>query len=360
MEKTKEIKLSILVITHNQYALLPRCIDSLLKQKMDFNYEIIIGDDRSTDGTWELVKSYEKQNPNLIIGYQINSDDCNPTVLSERSGYNRTIAYSKSRGKYFAEVDGDDYLIGKDVYQKQVELLDAHPECSLCMQNLISLNDGDSIENGKLWFEQFKFHNGQIISAADYIQKYLFIQHQAFVYRKNLNVDPVSILGKHYEDTTITLHQLQFGSIIFLDRHDYVCVRYKESINSSLIGDDRDVAFSLLPLRHIFYIPTFSGLFFKAGLSELIHITKQLSEMKLQISKGTRCFFSQFDGFIYDYLQKVELSVYDRIRLLLIRILLVSMKRSSIVSTFIFRITYSLITNYKEMSRIPKEFWHIN
>lgn len=360
MKEFTDIKLSILVITHNQVNLLPRCIESLLQQIMNFNYEIIIGVDRSTDGTWELVQSYEKKYPKLIYGYHINSDVCNPTVLSERSGYNRTIAYKKSRGEYFVEVDGDDYIIGDDLYQKQVEMLDSNPECSLCMQNLLCVKEGNSIDNGELWFKNGKFRTGQIISAQEYILNHYFIQHQAFVYRKNKNIDPVSILGKHYEDTTITLFHLQFGSIVYIDKHDYVCVRYKASINSSLTGDDMIVTYCLLPLHHIFYLPKFSGMYIKAGVSDLNHLTKLCIGRQMQLKDETKLFFSQFEGFIYNYFQKDKLTLYDKMRFFSIRILILIMKRLLINSTNIFRFTYALMTNCKEMSKINKNYWALN
>ena len=58
MKMNENIILSIIVIFHNQCELLKRCIDSILRQNIPFSYEIIISDDASNDGSWNLIQEY--------------------------------------------------------------------------------------------------------------------------------------------------------------------------------------------------------------------------------------------------------------------------------------------------------------
>lgn len=226
--------LSIIVITHNQKELFRRCIDSILSQDLPFEHEIIVSDDASTDGTWELVKEYEAQYPEVIKAFQCNSDDCNPANNSQRSGWNRCNAYKHASGKYIAHVDGDDYFRPEaDVYKRQVEALEAHPECSLAMSDILQVTEGQDIAEGHRWMEDGILSEGRIITGEEFIRKQLFILNQAFTQRRNPETDPVQLYGKRYVDSVITYHHLQFGSIICVDACGYVYVHCKSSISAT-------------------------------------------------------------------------------------------------------------------------------
>ena len=103
--------LSILIITHNQRDLLKRCFLSVIAQDLNVPFEIIISDDRSTDGTDLLVagfkSSYEGVKRNLIqIKYvHCNSDECNPYTVSDRCGWNKLNAWRHVSGKYMVNVN---------------------------------------------------------------------------------------------------------------------------------------------------------------------------------------------------------------------------------------------------------------
>ena len=118
-------EISILILTHNQRCLLERCLDSVLNQIIDVPHEIIVYDDRSNDGTMEFVKQLSCseqviQKKNLIeLKYIYRSVDEKPEGVI---GWNRLMAYKQARGKYFVNVDADDFLIGTDLYQKEYEM----------------------------------------------------------------------------------------------------------------------------------------------------------------------------------------------------------------------------------------------
>ena len=122
--KTKEdILVSVLCITYNQISYIRQCIDSLLMQKTNFKYEIIIHDDCSTDGTSGLVKEYSQKYPDLIVPII-------QSVNQYQNGIKSIIAsfmLPKVRGKYIAVCEGDDYWTDSLKLQKQVDVLENNP-----------------------------------------------------------------------------------------------------------------------------------------------------------------------------------------------------------------------------------------
>ena len=248
----KDIKtiLSIIIIAHEQRELLRRCINRILIMNIRYPYEIIISDDRSIDGTYELAKQYsdDVKNKTLtvnnllrIIALRCNSDECNPAYNSERSGYNRCNAYPYAIGKYVAYVDADDYFLpNADVYNKQIDALESHPKCALAMSNHLYIQDGDSIDKAKIIYPNVRPKNGEIITAQDFIRNDYFHLNQAFLQRRNPDIDPVKLYGKKYVDSVITYHHLQFGTIVYVDVCDYVYVQYKNSVTGQMENQNRD------------------------------------------------------------------------------------------------------------------------
>lgn len=253
--------LSIIIISHNQKEEFRRCIDSILAQELPFEHEIIISDDASADGSFELAKEYETLYPGVVKACQCNSNDCNPANNSHRSGWNRCNAYKHASGKYIAHVDGDDYFRpGADVYRKQVEALEAHPECSLAMSNVIWNEEGLTIEESWPWFKDGVFEDGRIMTGEQMISNKLFIINQACMERRNPAVDPVALYGKRYVDSVITYHHLQFGNVVCVDACDYVYVQSKSSIaattsDSMVLWCNGIYIPTLMPRwRHNFYL----------------------------------------------------------------------------------------------------------
>jgi len=344
----RKILLSILVITHNQEDFLHRCVDSILKQRMEFQSEIIISDDGSSDSTWNIIQDYMEMYPDLIYSTRINSSDYNPKNNSQRSGYNRCNAYKLARGKYIVHVDADDYLLGTDVYSEQVKMLEKHPECSLCMQNVWVLNEGSDFKTRHAWFPAGKFQNERIISANEFIIKDHFIINQAFVMRRNPHLDPVALYGKRYVDSVITYHHLQFGNIVFLNRCDYVYTKHPEAITGSLPENDKKVLWCLaiyIPLL----IPRFTGLYYSSHLQQIIHVVN-LVRKGGKISDESAASIRYMGAYIYDIFSKSGLTLRDTIRLNSIRFYILLLIKLKIRSGNALRVLHCLMVS----SRIDK------
>jgi hypothetical protein len=108
---------SIFCITYNHRPYIQQCLDSLLAQKTDFPFEIIVHDDASTDGTTEVIKEYELRYPEIVV----------PIYQKENqySKGNRRIMASfmicVARGEYIAFCEGDDFWHRPDKLQLQID-----------------------------------------------------------------------------------------------------------------------------------------------------------------------------------------------------------------------------------------------
>jgi len=120
---SKNPLVSVKMITYNHEPYIVQAIEGVVKQETEYPFELIIGEDCSTDGTREIVFEYQKKYPEII---RVITSDKNVGV--KKNGYRTT---NTCRGKYLAFCEGDDYWHHPDKLQKQVDYMESHPECGL-------------------------------------------------------------------------------------------------------------------------------------------------------------------------------------------------------------------------------------
>ncbi|KMY29626.1 glycosyl transferase family 2 [Lysinibacillus xylanilyticus] len=121
------ILVSVSCITYNHEKYIADAIDSFLMQKTTFKIEILIHDDASTDNTAKIIREYEKKYPDLIKPIYQSENQYSKGVSVE------SINVERAKGKYIAICEGDDYWTDPYKLQKQVDYMENHPECSLCV-----------------------------------------------------------------------------------------------------------------------------------------------------------------------------------------------------------------------------------
>ncbi|QED36533.1 glycosyltransferase family 2 protein [Antarcticibacterium arcticum] len=99
---------SVLVQTYNHENYIRECLDSILYQKTDFDFEILLGEDYSTDTTREICKDYAEKNPENIRLFLHHPD--NKIIINGVStgNFNAFYNFYKAQGKYIAFCEGDD------------------------------------------------------------------------------------------------------------------------------------------------------------------------------------------------------------------------------------------------------------
>jgi len=126
-----DIMVSICCLAYNHKDYIRKALDSFLMQKTNFKFEILVNDDCSTDGTTEIIKEYEKKYPDIIKPLY---HDENQYSKSYRQGNMMSIIFNFPRvtGKYTAMCEGDDFWTDEYKLQKQVDIMEANPDCAFC------------------------------------------------------------------------------------------------------------------------------------------------------------------------------------------------------------------------------------
>lgn len=129
------MKLSVLMITYNHAPFIAQALESVLMQQVGFDYEIVVGEDCSTDETRDILMKYQK----------MYSDRIRLLLPEKNLGMIRNFAATckACRGEYVAILEGDDFWTSPHKLQRQVDFLDSHPECAACFHNVqVVYDDG--------------------------------------------------------------------------------------------------------------------------------------------------------------------------------------------------------------------------
>jgi glycosyltransferase involved in cell wall biosynthesis len=196
---------SVGMITYNHEKYVAQAIESVLMQKTDFKYELVIGEDYSTDGTRTIVCAYGERFPGLIR-----------TILPEHNqGFhiNANVTLEACRGKYIAVLEGDDYWTDPTKLQKQVDFLEQNPGFAICCHAV-----------------NFVYEDGQPSRIGGYLapkrNKYIlrdlcilnFIATASTVYRNNLFEGfPLWYYEMAMGDWILHILNAEHGDIWFMD-----------------------------------------------------------------------------------------------------------------------------------------------
>lgn len=126
------MKVSVLITTYNQEGFIAQAVGSALMQKVDFPYEIVIGEDASTDQTREIVLEFARKYPDkvcVLLRDAVAARRDRVAGLGGKGSFVNCLAACK--GEYVALLDGDDYWTSPHKLQRQVDFLDQHPEFAI-------------------------------------------------------------------------------------------------------------------------------------------------------------------------------------------------------------------------------------
>lgn len=238
-----EVKVSVCVLAYNQRNFIEKCICGIVSQKTNFEFEVLVHDDASTDGTAEIIKEYEKKYPNIIKPiYQ------KENRFSKGVQISKTYNYPRAKGKYIAFCEGDDYWTDENKLQAQVDFLDNNPEFTGCFtktlrKNVITNEDicykpSDEELNGKNVFTIEDTIKGYFICTASVMYRFKKYKEEL------LNTFPTGIInGDSYLIYFFSLH----GKLKYLDRLSAVHTFNETGIWNSVkqTADERNVRFWL-------------------------------------------------------------------------------------------------------------------
>ena len=140
-------KVSVCVVTYNHEKYIRECLESIVNQKCDFNFEVIVGEDCSTDNTRAIVQEYADKYPNIV----------KPLFHEKNVGAsdNYFLVHNQAKGEYICHMDGDDYALpGK--LQAQANFMDKTPDCNICFHRVKGLYIDGKIKNDLVDYTKIK------------------------------------------------------------------------------------------------------------------------------------------------------------------------------------------------------------
>lgn len=121
------VMVTIICYAYNHEKYIAQCLDGFVNQKTDFKYEAIVHDDASTDDTAAVIREYAEKYPEIIKPILQTENQ-----YSKKNGEIFRATQARTRGKYVAICEGDDWWTDLDKLQLQVDYMEAHPECPMC------------------------------------------------------------------------------------------------------------------------------------------------------------------------------------------------------------------------------------
>lgn len=140
-------KVSVSIITYNHEKYIAQALDSVLRQETDFEYEIILGEDESQDGTRKICIEYARRYPDRIRLFLRSRKNVIYINGRPTGRFNFVENLKAIRGKYIAVLDGDDYWTKPYKLQKQVDFLESHPDHSICFTRAAVFSEDNSYQS---------------------------------------------------------------------------------------------------------------------------------------------------------------------------------------------------------------------
>jgi len=132
----KEIGVSINCLAFNHEKYIRKTLEGFVMQKTSFPFEVLVHDDASNDNTAGIIREFEEKYPDIIRPiYQKENQ------YSKRVSIQMLYVLPRVRGKYLAFCEGDDYWTDESKLQKQYDLLESIPGCSMCVHKVRGINE---------------------------------------------------------------------------------------------------------------------------------------------------------------------------------------------------------------------------
>lgn len=138
IEIVKNPLVSVWMIAYNHERFIEQAIESVLLQKTDFDFELVIGEDNSIDRTAQIIKNYQIKYPNLIKVI------FNKPNLGAMQNMIRTM--ERCEGEFIALLEGDDYWTDENKLQNQINFLRLNKKFSFCFHNATVIYDENKRE----------------------------------------------------------------------------------------------------------------------------------------------------------------------------------------------------------------------
>jgi glycosyltransferase involved in cell wall biosynthesis len=205
MNSKGEMMVSVFMITYNHEKFIAQALEGILMQKVNFPYEIVIGEDCSTDSTRNIILGYDKNYPGK---FKLLLHNKNIGALA-----NQMRVLHACTGKYIALCEGDDFWTDPLKLQKQIDFLETNLDFSICYHRVNYLN----IDNEIMVESLNTSEDPQIYSILD-LAKHNIMHTCSIVFRDNNIIYSCLLKHKKVSAGDYILHMMnaRFGKIKYL------------------------------------------------------------------------------------------------------------------------------------------------
>ena len=211
-EKTP--KVSVCIVTYNQEKYIRQCLQSIVDQETDFDFEVIVGDDCSTDGTRSIINHFESAYPKLV---RLIQQEKNTGGMQ-----NYLTVHQAAAGDYVCHVDGDDWVRpGK--LQKQSRYLDENNECTLVAHRMATWAAEKQVATTR--------NNPERIDLSLLLRHHPMFLNSSIMYRKH-QLASIFQSDKKFIDFYVYISAAQRGGIGFINE---VLGDYRRNIGISTV-----------------------------------------------------------------------------------------------------------------------------
>ncbi len=190
-------KVSVMCLAYNHQPYIRQALDGIFMQKTNFDYEVVIHDDASTDSTADIIRTYIPK-----YAHKINA------IFQTENKYSKDtnmlmLLYPYCKGEYIAICEGDDYWTDPLKLQTQVDILDNHSEYSGCGHN-IDVVDENSNPHNDAWMKKNIDVQEDTIKHIKHIYMQMRLAHTcSLVFRKSLIDDMTASTLSEYKSIEI-------------------------------------------------------------------------------------------------------------------------------------------------------------
>lgn len=220
------MKISFVVTYYNQEAYVRQSLDSILAVEKPCDWEILVGDDGSSDGTCRIVESYIRQYPDRISLYVMPRESGVKYDPVHRASANRLNLIEHSTGDVFCLLDGDDFYCDTAFVRDAVPVLEAHPEVSVVAFGFRYYQDG-------VMGYPITLRPG--LTNRAYLESW-YIPAGGCVMRKNWGEERIRFLKRlgAFDDNDILVNCLQYGELREISRAIYAYRQTGSSVYNSM------------------------------------------------------------------------------------------------------------------------------
>ncbi len=201
-------QVSICCITYNHEPYIRACLEGVVMQKTTFPFEAVVHDDASTDQTATIIREYAAKYPSLIKPILQTENQ-----YSKRTGAVREIMSTHLRGKYVAMCEGDDYWIDPLKLQRQVDYLEANPDCTMTFHNAFLIRQTENERTVRLFTS---FDSDRDLTLETAVSTWV-VPTASMVMRRELFTPPSWMPTFFGGDHIMILNALHHGRVHYLD-----------------------------------------------------------------------------------------------------------------------------------------------